>query len=533
MKTRAEVSADKLRGGFYTPDPLVDLCFERIHELVGDRRGLRVLEPTAGDGAFVRGLARSPIRAAVDEIVALERDVIEAAKADSARHERGLAGVVHAESILAWGARTEDEFDVAVGNPPFVRFQFVDPDDQHAARALAARLDVSLAGVSNLWVPALLAALGRLRQGGAFAFVVPTECLTGVSPRIAREWLSSNARDLRFDLFAPGSFPRVLQEVTVLSGRRCAPRTGATTCTVHEPGRTPARHALHPTHRSWTRLLLSPREAAAYDTASALPTVRALGELATFEVAAVTGANDFFTVDDATVAAFGLAPWARPLVPRIRHAGGLRYTNTDHHHLAASGAKSHLLDFGAERPDPTVSPTAAAYLRSGVDARLPLRYKCRIREPWYRVPAIRAGELMLSKRSHRFPRVVLNEAGVLTTDTIYRGAARGRTRAVDVAATFHNSLTLLSCELEGRSFGGGVLELVPSEIARLAMPDVPGFGDELDRLDTTARQGGDDALIDDTDTLLMKWGVAGFDPELLDVLAAARRTLMQRRLARG
>ena len=36
--------------------------------------------------------------------------------------------------------------------------------------------------------------------------------------------------------------------------------------------------------------------------------------------------------------------------------------------------------------------------------------------------------------------------------------------------SFINSLTALSSELEGRHYGGGVLELVPSEIEKLYVP---------------------------------------------------------------
>lgn len=42
-----------------------------------------------------------------------------------------------------------------------------------------------------------------------------------------------------------------------------------------------------------------------------------------------------------------------------------------------------------------------------------------------------------------------------------------------LVASFVNPLTALSAELKGRHYGGGVLELVPSEIERLAIrPDL-------------------------------------------------------------
>ena len=56
MRVASDVSEEKLRGGFYTPDALVQRCWNRIDALTNGRRGLRVLEPSVGDGAFLRGL---------------------------------------------------------------------------------------------------------------------------------------------------------------------------------------------------------------------------------------------------------------------------------------------------------------------------------------------------------------------------------------------------------------------------------------------------------------------------------------------
>lgn len=539
MKTRDEVTADKLRGGFYTPDDLVDLCLARIASLTRGRSRLRLLEPSAGDGAFIRGVGRSSFRDRVESIEAVELIESEAEKSAAAIRESALTGSVHARSAIEWAVESDACFDAAVGNPPFVRFQFVSKDDRGFADQLAQRLGVSFAGVSNLWLPVLLGALSRLRIGGAFAFVVPAECFTGISAGSLRSWLVHNTSALRFDLFAPGSFPNVLQEVVVMSGKRVEASPGPVTCTITEHSRTrrrtSAEHSIVSGREPWTRYLLTRDQLDAVNEASELAVTSKLGLLARFEVAAVTGANDYFSVDSRTLDEHGLRPWSRALLPRIRHAAGLRYTDDDHARADAAGARVHLLDFSADRADPEAHDGPSAYLIAGVDAELHLRYKCRIREPWYRVPFIRSGELMLSKRSHHYPRVVLNEAGVVTTDTIYRGTALGRLvgHADDFTASFHNSLTLLSAELEGRSFGGGVLELVPSEVSRLLVPFIPGFGAELDRLDAIARAEGESQdLVDETDRLLMKADV-GFNQALIERLSSARLALLQRRLDRN
>jgi hypothetical protein len=539
MKTREEVTSEKLRGGFYTPQPLVDLCLRRVETLVQRREALRVLEPSAGDGAFLRGLARSGLRNRLEYVHALELIGQEAAKSAAELDQQGLPGAVQAISAIEWAASAAAEFDAAVGNPPFVRFQFVSEKDRQFAEQLAHRLGLSFAGVSNLWLPLLIGALSRLRLGGAFAFVVPAECFTGVSAGVLREWLVCNSQALRFDLFRPGSFPNVLQEIVVLSGRRIALGTGPVTCTISEhpqSGRpTSVAHMIQSGRQPWTRYLLTKNQTEAVEEISALEVVTRLGLLAKFEVAAVTGANEYFSVDSATLDAYKMQSWSTPLLPRIRHAPGLRYTTSDHAAADLAGARVHLLDFSADRPNPEASKMPAAYIREGENESLHLRYKCRIRTPWYRVPFIRPGDLMLSKRSHHYPRVVLNDVRVVTTDTIYRAVAKGplANRPEDLVASFHNSLTLLSAELEGRSFGGGVLELVPSEVARLLVPFIPRFGVELERLDGIARAAAESQeLVDETDLLLVKADV-GVTQDLLERLRDARLALLQRRLDRN
>lgn len=539
MITQDAVSANKLRGGYYSPDGLVDLCFDRINELVEDDHSLRILEPSAGDGAFIRGAARHrQINNRVRSFDAVELIAEEAAACRSEMTRLEIEGEVHNESAIRWATTTSAVYDAAVGNPPFVRFQFVPAGDKAAIPVLEERIGTSFRGVSNLWLPLLLGSLNRLSLGGAFAFIIPSECLTGISAGVFRQWLVASTNRLRIDLFPPGSFPNVLQEVVVLSGTRCATREGSTECEIREHAASgyvsEVVHQIGPSALPWTRYLLSRSALAALDEASELGVVTPLSNVAKFEVASVTGANDFFSIDAATVADYSLRQWSTPLLPRLRYAPGLRYTAQDHSDATSSGAKTHLLDFSGERADPTVAQGPLSYIESGEERGLHERYKCRIRDPWYRVPFIRRGDLMMSKRSHSHPKVVVDDAGVVTTDTIYRGTMTPdfAGRKYDLAAAFHNSLTLLSAEVEGRSFGGGVLELVPSEVARLLVPTIDGFGVEIDRLDQVARTNEDEALVHETDLLLAKADI-GFSTDLLERLSEARHSLLSRRLDRN
>ncbi len=535
------MSAEKLRGGFYSPPTLVRACLDRIAALSsGNSEPLRIFEPSAGDGAFILGLRDHSLAGRVKDVTAVEINAGEAAKSRQALAATPFGGTVITGSVLNGACPSPGRYDVAVGNPPFVRFQLVTEEDRAGALDVAHRSGLTLTGVSNLWIPVVLAAMTALRPGGAFAFIVPAECFTGISARSVRTWLIQNVDALQADLFPPGSFPSVLQEVVVLSGRldrSPGNRTAAPLTVVeHLPGNPLSwTHKVRETAPTWTRYLLTPAQLSALHQLTDLPEFHPLSEVARLTVSTVTGANEYFSVDDGTLSQYRLDTWALPLLPRIRHATGLCFSQRDHSELAKLDCSRWLLSFGLGSPDPEQIPAAASYLRYGEELELHRRYKCRIRDPWYRVPVVQPGSLMLSKRSHKYPRLMLNSARVITTDTIYQGrmTTEFEGREADLVAGFHNTATLLTAEIEGRSFGGGVLELVPTEIGRVAIPMLPGFGESLEQLDELARSAGPDAdeLVRRTDDLLVA-AIPKLTPDLLGGLRDARAALQQRRMDR-
>ena len=338
-------------------------------------------------------------------------------------------------------------------------------------------------------------------------------------------------------MFPRQTFPDILQDVVVVSGRRAmrnATSRLVTFCEHGGAGPSQWRHQISVSPESWQRYLLAPSEVRAFHDACQLVGVTQLGAIALMEVSIVTGANPFFTVDDATVAKFSLQRWSRPLLARSADAPGIVFESADHDEACRRGSRTWLLDFSAQHPEPNGYPGVREYLAKGEAQGLHERYKCRTRSPWYRVPYIKRGRLMLPKRAHRHHRLMLNRASVFTTDTVYRGEmlALFADREADLVAGFQNTLTLLSAELEGRTYGGGVLELVPSEIARLQVPLV-STAPLLGQIDAANRGSGgqqDDSreVIELTDHAL-----ADQIPDyaaLLPVLQNARTKLLRRRM---
>lgn len=134
------------------------------------------------------------------------------------------------------------------------------------------------------------------------------------------------------------------------------------------------------------------------------------------------------------------------------------------------------------------------------------------------------------KRAHNYPRLILNSARAYTTDTAYRiKTVDPSIQPESLVYGFVNSLTALTGELEGRHYGGGVLEMVPSEIEKMLVPIVNISESDLKRLDLLVRsnEAADDVLRAQ-DKIVLK--AAGFTKEEAAILHEAWRRIRSRRL---
>ena len=93
-------------GAFFTPEPVVRTLVSWAVRCPDER----MLDPSCGDGRFLACNRNS---------VGIEQDE-DAAKVAI---ERAPGALVHKGDFFAWAANTEERFDCAAGNPPFIRYQ--------------------------------------------------------------------------------------------------------------------------------------------------------------------------------------------------------------------------------------------------------------------------------------------------------------------------------------------------------------------------------------------------------------------------
>ena len=490
---------EKLRGGYYTNPQAAAFLAEWVLE----RRPASILEPSCGDGVFFRALADAAGGRSC-EVRAWELEPAEAAKTSRFLQDQPvLRGAVVCGDFLKfflWEGAHCVRFDAVVGNPPFIRYQYLSDTQQEFAEKIFARFGLPFTKHTNAWVTFVIASLALLRPGGRLAMVLPAELLHIRHALGLRRYLMEECSKVLVLDPEEIHFKETLQgTVLLLAEKKESRQSGPGVVAVHPisgdgallcsatkyfdsvswvPGAV--------TEGKWTPLLLSSRERALLKGLAESEEVCAFTELAEVDVGIVTGANQFFLVPDETVQRYALESWAHPMYGRSEHVRGVIYSREDHEANRAAGLPANFLWFDAH--EPAAFPVSVQdYLRLGEEQGLPKRYKCRVREPWYRVPSVYASPVGMLKRSHHFPRLILNRAAAFTTDTAYRVKVKSDPTAL--VCSFVNSLTCLSAELEGRHYGGGVLELVPSEIERLLLPRCKASELELDKLDEQVRSG--------------------------------------------
>lgn len=545
----ADQDLDKLRGGYYTPAPLAHWLANWAIRSSTDR----VLEPSCGDGSFVDAAAIRLMelgarpQEVVDQVRGVEVVPTEAEKARTRlRATLGLAGnrIIDTSDFFGWVSAGESpQVDCVLGNPPFIRYQaFPEPSRSRAMASLVAQ-GLKANKLTNIWVPFVVAATTRLKLGGRMALVLPAELLQVTYAAQLRSFLTENFA--RIDVVACNElfFDRAEQEVVLLlaEGRidsskrhsKCRVALTATQTvaevTTHKPQALLSKAApkvVEHADEKWLKYFLTAKEISFMRAVRQGGLATPMKTHGTIDVGVVTGKNEFFVLNQEQVEEWGLSKFVIPLVSRAVQMKGASLDTEEWRTLAARGDRVYLLRL--TEPDRERLPAKTRkYLADGEARGHHTGYKCSIRKPWYSVPSIWTPDGFFFRQIYDFPRVVLNDAQATSTDTIHRLRAAEPEKLV---RHIYTHLTAASAEIEGRSYGGGVLELEPTEAERMLVPTKLDGALPLTEVDRLVREGRLEQVLLENDRLVLM--AAGLSQADCAMLRNIWTTMRDRRLVR-
>lgn len=495
--SKAKPEADKLRGGYYTPQKIASAIVEWALA-TGAEQTVRVLEPSCGDGAILGELKASNL-----DVVGVELVEEEAQKAA----DLGIGRVIN-EDFFVWEARQASnlKFDAVVGNPPYIRFGNWDIESRERALKLMVRSGLAPSKLTNAWVPFVVASVNRTKPGGRVALVLPAELLQVGYAAQLREFLIRNCTEISIVSFKKLVFPEVLQEIILLLLKVGAGPAQFRTAEIDDAAELDhlqidgeAVRASLDLDEKWTHYYLQARYIKVLREFSSSERFTRIGEFAKVNVGVVTGRNAFFCMTKERSLELGVEKWTVPLVARSAHLEGISFTDDDLTLNEAENINTRLLAIPPEA-DVSADKHLDDYLQDGEDAGVHTGYKTRIRKQWWSVPSIAVPDGFMLRQISTIPRIFANETDATSTDTVHRVfMEQTSVSAAQLATAALNTVTCALAEVFGRSYGGGILELEPSECIDLLVPD-PVCVDEslVVEVDDLLRNG----LVDDARRLV-------------------------------
>lgn len=541
MRLKKDSSEQKLRGAYYTPLLLADAMVG----LFADDSPRSILEPSCGDGVFIDSLRSTGMLDRVDSLTAVEIEESEAQKVQDRYHEAGNVNVL-AEDFLVFYERCyqKERYDLILGNPPYIRYQYLTEKQRELQAQILTSHGMKSNKLINSWVCFLVACVQMLSDTGKLAFVVPAEILQVAYAEDLRLFLTNQLSRITLITFEKLIFPEIEQEVLVFIGEKGGEEKGIRiiemdtledfkALDLRKNGFQKAQHV----KEKWTKYFVSTNEAELIQTIRADTRFAPFKQYGLINVGITTGNNDYFSITKEVETKYDLQSVTLPLIGRSSHAHGIYFTEEDWQSNIDAGKKAMLVSF-PDTPYEAYHDKHKDYIRLGEESNQHVGYKCSIRNRWYIVPSVWVPDAFFLRRNNIYPKFVLNRCGAVSTDTMHRMKFHLDVDPLNVLLSYYNSISFAFVEICGRSYGGGVLEILPGEMGNILLPKITSIEPArrerlLRRVDAIVRHDTDiEQALDIVDKELLV-DTLGIDAEWCQRCRMIWRKLKQRRLGRS
>ena len=526
-------------GAVYTPIEIAtsvcDLVLSKL--IIKENKTVSILEPSVGDGLFIKALDRFEIDfnlTAVD----INANVISELKLNQTKDLSSKRKFINANYIDYKNSYKNKKFNLIIGNPPFIKKHDFTREFKESLDQLSENLKYDRKDLKNAWAAFVVAAEHSLTRDGVLSFIVPYELMNVAYGQKLQQSVFTLFK--RVDIYIPDekAFKEIDQDAVVFIAQKTSNEEHGVF--VHRVNCLSNLSIL-----SSGKINLTEKENLSIDlkgflfdkkTTDLLHKIKSccktVNDFCISAPGIVTGANDFFIQKREVVDEYELVKYSKKILKKGSYLPlGPIFKNENYTKLEEN-EPCYLIYFKNDNYD-SFSKKVKEFLKVGEELGLPQRYKCRNRKTWYEVPLTPSTEGFFFKRSHSFPRLCVNEANVLVTDTAYRISMKNDYSINGLCYSFYNSLTLLFAEIYGRFYGGGVLELTPSEFKKLPIiykePTPKELSDFIDAHESEKQTPG--SLTDFGDNWLK--GKLNLSDEEIHILKDALTIIKNHRLRHG
>lgn len=541
MRLKKDSSEQKLRGAYYTPLQLANTMVK----LFVSQNISSVLEPSCGDGVFLDALHENELWDKIDKLTAVEIETDEAEKVRNRYQDAAKVGIF-SEDFFNYYNRVLgcEQFDLILGNPPYIRYQYLTEGQRKMQSKILTSHGMKANKLINVWVAFVVACVQLLSENGKIAFVIPAEILQVAYAEDLRLYLANNLAKITLITFKQLVFPGIEQEVLVFIGEKGKEEKGIRIIEMNdlsdflrlnlaENGFQKLQHV----KEKWTKYFVASEEMSLIQQLREDKRFAKFSDYGVINVGITTGNNGYFSITEDVSKRYHLNDVTLPLIGRSSHAHGIYFTEEDWEKNKADGKRARLINF----PDISYEEYPAEhkeYIMLGELNKANEGYKCSIRDKWYIVPSVWVPDAFFLRRNNLYPKFVLNKCNAVSTDTMHRMKFHDGVEPLNVLLAYYNSISFAFTEICGRSYGGGVLEILPGEMGNIVLPKVEAIDSALRNqllsyIDSVVRADENiEKALDMVDKELLV-NTLGVEPEICNECRIIWKKLQARRLGRG
>lgn len=464
----------KNTGSFYTPKSIADFLTSYLSDKLQNRKNISILEPSAGDGIFVKTIYNNDIFSNnIKNVVAVEQSKRELNKISKEVKQKSFTAI-HSD-FLEFQNENKQKFSLVIGNPPYIKKNLLKENQIERCKAIHLNANLADTKPKNIWTAFLVRCVEFTSEDGILAFVLPSELL---QVKFAAELRALILKEFeRVEIF---TFNELLfkdckgQDTLLLIGERKSNEKGVFYCNIDklknlEERRFTLAQNIKIKESKWTHHHLETEEIELLEKLK--EELQTVNDYCSSKAGIVTAANDYFIVDAKTVEEYSLHDYVRPIIQKGVFVNGSVELTEDEFQVLIDKSKPTYLIAIDKQTQIRSNAKFWKYKQIGEDKNLHKRYKTSIRENWFHVPNVGTEpEAFFFKRCNEYPKLIKNTANVLATDSAYTITMNDGFDIENLIYSFYNSLTLSFAELNGRYYGGGVLELTPNEFKNLPVP---------------------------------------------------------------
>lgn len=460
----------KQTGSYYTPDYLTGFISKKVLSFFGDNSSISILEPSVGDGAFISEFAKND--SLKIKLTALDINNEELKKAAYKWSRKN--GIFNTIDFLEFQSKTK--FSAIIGNPPYIKKTLLKEKQILACKEIHSNENLTEKSVKNIWTTFLVKSNTLLKKDGVLAFVLPSELLQVKFAEEIREYLKNQFQRIEIYTFDDLMFECKGQDTIVLIAYKKHNERGEFFTNIefkeeleNNSYSLKKNNLLVDSNVKWTHHFLTTDELNFLEKLKQkLKTVDYYTES---KPGIVTAANNFFIINRETEKKYNLSKYTKPIIQKGFFVNGSVVFNEENIlELEQSNHPTRLLQLNDKDK---ITKKLSEYLSIGTEQKIQERYKCRIRNNWYVIPNISTvPDALFFKRCHNYPKLLKNNSNAFVTDSAYKVNMKDNWDLNSFIFSFYNSLTLVFTETNGRYYGGGVLELTPSEFKKLPIPYV-------------------------------------------------------------